>query len=213
MMPAHIAHVDADGHYTYTNRRLSAVFPGRPSEILGMHISEALGEAAFERIEPHLLAAYKGSSPVFEFTESHGSRRIRVAFTPDQHGGVYILSMDVTEETQARVALQQARRREMAAQMTSGLAHDFSNLLTIILGMQGKLEKMGLGGEASGPGAGHAVGGPARRAAVKPDCRNDQPAHSAPASHRHARVAGRTEGACLALSAAGGGSQHSRQPA
>ncbi|MCB4456160.1 hybrid sensor histidine kinase/response regulator [Leisingera sp. McT4-56] len=149
MMPAHIAHVDADGHYTYTNRRLSAVFPGRPSEILGMHISEALGEAAFERIEPHLLAAYKGSSPVFEFTESHGSRRIRVAFTPDQHGGVYILSMDVTEETQARVALQQARRREMAAQMTSGLAHDFSNLLTIILGMQGKLEKMGLGGEAA----------------------------------------------------------------
>ncbi|WP_291727899.1 PAS-domain containing protein [Leisingera sp. F5] len=149
MMPAHIAHVDADGFYTYTNRRLSSVFPSRPSEILGMHIADALGEAAFDRIEPHLLAAYKGSSPVFEFTESHGSRRIRVAFTPDQHGGVYILSMDVTEETQARVALQQARRREMAAQMTSGLAHDFSNLLTIILGMQSKLEKMGLNSEAS----------------------------------------------------------------
>jgi CheY-like chemotaxis protein len=28
--------------------------------------------------------------------------------------------------------------------MTSGLAHDFSNLLTIILGLQGKLERMGL---------------------------------------------------------------------
>ncbi|UWQ28552.1 PAS-domain containing protein [Leisingera sp. M523] len=149
MMPAHIAHVDADGYYTYTNRRLSSVFPSRPSDILGMHIADALGETAFDRIEPHLLAAYKGSSPVFEFTESHGSRRIRVAFTPDQHGGVYILSMDVTEETQARVALQQARRREMAAQMTSGLAHDFSNLLTIILGMQSKLEKMGLSSEAT----------------------------------------------------------------
>ncbi|WP_027257198.1 hybrid sensor histidine kinase/response regulator [Leisingera aquimarina] len=149
MMPAHIAHVDADGFYTYTNRRLSSVFPSRPSEILGMHIADALGKAAFDRIEPHLLAAYKGGSPVFEFTESHGSRRIRVAFTPDQHGGVYILSMDVTEETQTRVALQQARRREMAAQMTSGLAHDFSNLLTIILGMQSKLEKMGLSSEAT----------------------------------------------------------------
>ncbi|WP_417713483.1 PAS-domain containing protein [Pseudophaeobacter arcticus] len=144
MMPAHIAHVDGDGYYTYTNRRLSSVFPSRPSDILEMHISDALGPQAFAKIEPHLMAAYKGGSPVFEFTEAHDSRRIRVAFTPDKSGGVYILSMDVTEETQARVALQQARRREMAAQMTSGLAHDFSNLLTIILGMQGKLDKMQL---------------------------------------------------------------------
>jgi CheY-like chemotaxis protein len=52
--------------------------------------------------------------------------------------------MDVTEETQARAALQQTKRREIAAQMTSGLAHDFSNLLTIILGTQGKIAKMGL---------------------------------------------------------------------
>lgn len=144
MMPAHIAHVDEDGYYTYTNRRLSSVFPSRPSEILGVHISDALGPAAYARIEPHLMDAYKGGNPVFEFTEEHDSRRIRVAFTPDETGGVFILSMDVTEETQARVALQQARRREMAAQMTSGLAHDFSNLLTIILGMQGKLGKMAL---------------------------------------------------------------------
>ena len=32
--------------------------------------------------------------------------------------------------------------------MTSGLAHDFSNLLTIILGMQSKLQRMALPGEA-----------------------------------------------------------------
>ena len=148
MMPAHIAHVDEDGHYTYTNRRLNAVFPGRPNKILGMHISETLGDSAYAKIEPYLLAAYQGENPVFEFTEDHDSRRIRVAFTPDGVGGVYILSMDVTEETQARVALQQSRRRALAAQMTSGLAHDFSNLLTIILGMQGKLEKMSLKPEA-----------------------------------------------------------------
>ena len=149
MMPAHIAHVDASGHYTYSNRRLSAVIPGRPSEILGLHISEALGASAFTRIEPHLTRAYGGENAVFEFTEDHDSRRIRVAFTPDGAGGVYILSMDITEETQTRVALQQSRRRAMAAQMTSGLAHDFSNLLTIILGMQSKLRKMGLSEEAA----------------------------------------------------------------
>jgi signal transduction histidine kinase len=149
MMPAHIAHVDASGHYTYSNRRLSAVIPGRPSNIVGQHISEALGPSTFARVEPHLNTAYKGGNPVFEFTENLDSRRIRVAFTPDAAGGVYILSMDTTEETQARVALQQSRRRAMAAQLTSGLAHDFSNLLTIILGMQSRLENMGLGDEAA----------------------------------------------------------------
>ncbi len=148
MMPAHIAHVDAEARYVYSNRKLNTVLPGRPSEILGMHMSEALGPRSFARVEPYLRAAYEGGSPVFEFTEDHDSRRIRVAMTPDGQGGVYLLSTDVTEETQARVALQQTRRRALAAQMTSGLAHDFSNLLTIILGMQGKLAKMELPDEA-----------------------------------------------------------------
>ncbi|WP_371808212.1 PAS-domain containing protein [Ruegeria sp. HKCCA5491] len=144
MMPAHIAHLDAEGRYDYSNRRLNSVMPGRPSEILGMHIERALGAASYARVQPHLKKAYEGETSVFEFTEDQGSRRIRVSFTPDSVGGVYVMSVDITEETQARVALQQTRRRAMAAQMTSGLAHDFSNLLTIILGMQSRLDKMDL---------------------------------------------------------------------
>ena len=52
--------------------------------------------------------------------------------------------MDVTEEAQARATLQQQSKREMASHLTSGLAHDFSNLLTIILGAQGRLAKLDL---------------------------------------------------------------------
>ncbi|MCR8826931.1 PAS-domain containing protein [Pseudosulfitobacter koreensis] len=149
MMPAHIAHVSETGHYTYTNRRLSSIIPDRPSDLMGLHISEALGPVNHALIAPHLQAAYEGRASVFEFTDGPSARRIRVAFTPDTDRGAYILSMDVTEETQARVALQQNRKRALAAQMTSGLAHDFSNLLTIILGLQSKLERMdGLPGDA-----------------------------------------------------------------
>ena len=154
MMPAHIAHVDPDRIYTFSNRRLNTVMPGRPSSIVGLHIAEALGESAHEAIRPHLDAAFAGRASVFEFTDEDSSRRIRTAFTPDRDpetgeiNGVYILSMDVTEETQARTALQQTRRREMAAQLTSGMAHDFSNLLTIIMGSQSRLQRMDLPGEA-----------------------------------------------------------------
>lgn len=143
MMPAHIAHVGATGCYTYSNRQLSTVIPGRPSDIHGMHIRDALGPSAYARIMPHLDTAYGGKPSVFEFTDDASARRIRAAFTPDTRGGVYILSMDVTAEMQARVALQQTHRRALAAQMTSGLTHDFSNLLTIILGLQSKLLRRG----------------------------------------------------------------------
>ncbi len=147
MMPAHIAHLDAGGAYVFTNRRLSSVLPSAPADVLGRTIAEALGPS-FAKIEPALGRAYRGEANVVEFTDDLSRRRIRVAFTPDGAGGVYILSMDVTEEAQARAALAQARRRELAAQLTSGLAHDFSNLLTIILGMQSRLAGMDLGAEA-----------------------------------------------------------------
>lgn len=150
MMPAHIAHVGPDRRYTYSNRRLSTIMPGSRSDPVGLHPEDALGAQAFGAIAPHLEKAYAGQPSVFEFTHEASSRRIRVALTPDSvTGGVYILSMDITEEAQTRAALQQTRRREMAAQLTSGLAHDFSNLLTIILGMQSGLRKMDLPQEAS----------------------------------------------------------------
>ena len=142
MMPAHIAHVDAHGHYTYSNQRLSTLIPGRPSDILGRHIRDVLGEVIHGRISSGLASAFSGTASVQEFTEAASARRIRAAFTPDLQGGIYILTMDITEETQTRAALQQTRRRALAAQTVSGLAHDFSNLLTIILGMQSRLGRL-----------------------------------------------------------------------
>ncbi|KEJ90363.1 PAS-domain containing protein [Sulfitobacter donghicola] len=142
MMPAHIAHVDAAGHYTYSNQRLSTIIPNRPSNILGRHIREVLGPDNHDSVFDALNSAYSGTPAVQEFTDPNSARRIRTAFTPDRADGVYILSMDVTEETQTRAALQQTHRRALAAQITSGLAHDFSNLLTIILGLQSRLGRL-----------------------------------------------------------------------
>ena len=116
MMPAHIAHVDTDLHYTHTNQRLSSVMPGSRNGIIGMHVAEALGEGTFSRIEPHLRRALAGEASVFEITHDPSGRRIRIALTPETGAdgtmtGVYSLSMDVTEETQARAALGQTAKR------------------------------------------------------------------------------------------------------
>jgi signal transduction histidine kinase len=150
MLPAHIARVDRDGVYTYTNRRLSSLLPGRQSDIVGLSFEEALGPRTAARLRPALERVLLGDASVLEFTEDDTGRRIRTALTPDQSGpgepitGVYLLSTDLTEEAQARAALAQTGKRELAAQLTSGLAHDFANLLTIILGLQGRLDRMPL---------------------------------------------------------------------
>lgn len=146
MMPAHIAHVGPDLRYTFSNRKLSSVMPGSLSEPVGLHVREALGPATYARIEPRLRQALAGEATVFEITHEGSGRRVRIALTPDRDAGdrvqgVYILSTDVTAETQARAALSQTAKRELAAQLTSGLAHDFANLLTVIMGLQGRITR------------------------------------------------------------------------
>lgn len=148
MMPAHIAHMDDDFIYTFSNRKLTAVMPGSLEDPVGHHADEVLGKETFARIMPGFRRALGGEAVVLEITHEPSGRRIRIALTPDRAEGtgaargVYILSTDVTSEAQTRGALAQASKRELAAQLTSGLAHDFANLLTIILGLQGRLARM-----------------------------------------------------------------------
>lgn len=152
MMPAHIAHIDRDMIYTYSNRRLPAMMPGVPGDLVGLHAAVALSETTYARLMPHMQRALNGEPALCEITDDDSGRRIRVALTPDpavtsaggvpKGGGIYVLSTDITEETQARAALMQTRKRALAAQLTSGLAHDFANLLTIIMGLQGKLAQL-----------------------------------------------------------------------
>lgn len=145
MVPAHIAHVDADYRYTFSNRRLPSIFPGAAGEIVGQTVRDALGTETFATLQPWLDKALAGDPQVFEITHPTSGRRIRIALTPDRAGqGVYILSTDVSAEVQAREALAHAGKRSLAAQLTSGMAHDFGNLLTIILGLQGRLAALDL---------------------------------------------------------------------
>lgn len=46
--------------------------------------------------------------------------------------GCYVHSMDVTEQRRTQAALAQAQK--MVGQLTGGLAHDFNNMLTVVIG-------------------------------------------------------------------------------
>lgn len=149
MTPAHIAHVDADGIYTYSNGKLHTVLPRPNAQIVGRRFSEVVGPPTWDIVSPLFEKVLNGQPSLSEFYDAPSGRHIRLAMTPDVTAGTvegcYILSMDVTDEVSARTALTHARRRALATQLTSGIAHDFANLLTIIMGQLDQLDDLAHG--------------------------------------------------------------------
>ena len=161
MMPAHIAHVGPrpalhlfQPAAEYGHARLRGPRSSVP-------IAEALGPAGHGAIREPARRAFDGHRRCSSSPTSPARAASAWPSPPIRPGGRLYPVDGHHRRGQTRAALQQTRRREMAAQLTSGLAHDFSNLLTIILGMQSRLQRMGLPDEARRPDRRHP--GAARR--------------------------------------------------
>lgn len=99
--PAHIARLDRQEIYTYSNRRLPLSAANGVDNIIGHTAADVLGPSIYQEIAPALRSALVGEAKVVEFKISSDGRTIRAAFTPDKNAsdlvtGVYVLSMDVT---------------------------------------------------------------------------------------------------------------------
>ncbi len=141
-LPVHIAYLTKDYTYTFSNERFSDI-TGIPHPIVvGKSIPEIFGPKIFNDIEPFLKRALRGKQTVIEFDypeEGVNKQTIRTSFTPERDEdenikGVFLLSLNVTEEKAAIDAHIRSKRMETTVQLTTGLAHDFGNILTVILG-------------------------------------------------------------------------------
>ena len=147
MAPGHIAHVNASGVYTHSNGNLPTILPVGKKDVVGQSFEDVLGASVWARVAPQFARVLQGEQTTSEIRDEASGRFVRLAMTPDVAAddtvqGAYILTVDVTDEVSARAALAHARRKELVTQLTSGMAHDFANLLTIILGQQAKLDEL-----------------------------------------------------------------------
>ncbi|MGL6047243.1 MAG: ATP-binding protein, partial [Vogesella sp.] len=55
--------------------------------------------------------------------------------------GCFVLSFDITEQKQTQSALVQAQKMEAVGQLSGGLAHDFNNMLTVVIGNLAELRR------------------------------------------------------------------------
>lgn len=148
-LPAHIAYLDRNYIYRFSNNRLEDVMDISTANVLGRHISDVVPHDTYVVLKTKTDEAFKGKVVTAEYVvnagESH-AQSIRTTLSPEfgpdgDVVGVFVLSINVSAEKAATEMQILAKRMETTAQLTSGLAHDFSNILTIILGNLHRLSK------------------------------------------------------------------------
>ncbi|MGH9940904.1 MAG: PAS domain-containing protein [Pyrinomonadaceae bacterium] len=132
-MPALISYVDAEHRYRFVNKTYTDWFGHEPEEIVGKHLREVLGEAAYAAVLPALEKVFAGQAFTFERWlpyKDGGARFVSVNYVPDREAGggrvkgYYALVQDITERKETEEQLRRTQARLESA-LEAGLAGTF----------------------------------------------------------------------------------------
>lgn len=132
-IPGLVAYMSKDETYRQVNHAYEEWF-GRPAaELIGKHISDALGSQAYEILRPHVAAALSGQRVSFESEvpyASGGARWVQGQYIPDRDAegnvqGYVSLVLDVTDAKRAEERLaEESRVNEMLYRVGTAIVQD-----------------------------------------------------------------------------------------
>ncbi len=133
--------VDRRGHFLRVSPSCSAILGYAPEEMTGRNAENFIHPDDLENTRNDMRLARRGR-PKRDFQcryvhKEHG-RPVPLAWTgiwSEPDGQYFFIGRDMTERITLEGQLLQARKMEAVGQLTGGVAHDFNNILTVIIGM------------------------------------------------------------------------------
>jgi PAS domain S-box-containing protein len=142
-IPAMVAYVDAHGRYEYLNQQYETLFGVSLAQASHLSAFDLFDIATIRQLRPQLERALRGETTSFEYelkAKNGLSLYVRTTLVPDFSGsqvqGCFVLTFDLTEQRRSQTLVARAQKLESLGQLTGGLAHDFNNILTVVIGNQ-----------------------------------------------------------------------------
>lgn len=148
-VPALIAEIDTTGCYKYVNLAYENWFQRSRKDIIGKKISEVVNDSEYKIIQSYVEQALGGEEVSYEgyLPDKDGKPRyILSRYIPHKNKeeivkGCFLFINDLTEQKVAEeekeqllIQLRNAQKMDALGQLTSGITHDFNNVLGIING-------------------------------------------------------------------------------
>ena len=135
--------LDADGTIRFESRSITTELGWAEADYVGKNAFDFVHPEDSPRVMQAFLAALQthGHTPVLSFRFRHKDGSYRVLEGRGNNllddpavGGIVFNSRDVTEKRRLEEQLLQSQKVQAIGQLTGGVAHDFNNILTAIIG-------------------------------------------------------------------------------
>ncbi|MDX2079028.1 MAG: PAS domain S-box protein [bacterium] len=114
-LPVLISYIDSDRHYQFANQYYKKIFGLEPNQVIGKHIVDVVGKAAFETAKPYMDAAFNGKIIEYEreIPYANGTRFTHTRMIPQHYenghvSGIIVMVEDITARKSLEQALQQS---------------------------------------------------------------------------------------------------------
>lgn len=148
--PAVIYVKDTEGRFTFINRQFVELFHVQPDDIVGKKLSDVFPEDLAEEMEMNdkdvlmTLQVLESEETIRHEDGFHTyiSTRFPLRDKDDKVYAVCVISTDVTDRKLKDEQIRRSQKMDALGKLTGGIAHDYNNMLGIILGYSELLQTM-----------------------------------------------------------------------